>query len=141
MDKAFPKKPGLFLIPRQEGALPSVFVGTCMCGHTYFPPHLFGCEVCGKGPESLKISEYPAKGRLKAFAASHHIAKNKGKNVVFIGEIILENGPLLVANIEASNEETLKKCKNVTGKLIEITVNEKGEKTLDLIFEPVGGEK
>lgn len=136
-----PKNPELFKYQEKEGSLPVLFVGTCKCGHKYFPPHLFGCEVCGAGSESLNIIEFPAKGRLIAYTSAHIHFRSDGQKPLFVGRILLENGPAIVAGIDVKEEKDIQDCEAVTGKLIEIGVNDKGEKIVDLYFKPDGGEK
>ena len=141
MEKMTCSKPKLFTYQEKEKKCPMVFVGACKCGHTYFPPHLFGCEACGATPESLTISEFPAKGRLVAHIAAHQHTRSDGKNPLFVGAIVLENGPAIIAGLDVNNENEIQNCETVTGKLIETGVNDKGEKIVDLFFEPAGGEK
>ncbi len=135
------KKPALYTSSSLNEKLPSLFVGKCICGHTYFPPHLFGCEACGASIKSLTISEIPAKGRLKAYAAAHQCAGKNGKAPLYIGEIILENGPALQASLDISNESELEDTDVVVGQLVEIGINKSGEKIFDLFFVPFGENK
>ncbi len=141
MDKMIFKKPKLFTYLEKEDKLPVIFVGKCKCGHTYFPPHLYGCEVCGAAPESLTITEFPAKGKLIAHAAAHQHTRPDGEKPLFIGEITLNNGPTITAGLDVKGDQEIENCESVVGKLMEIGINENGEKIVDLFFEPVGGEK
>ena len=135
------EKPKLVTFEKTKDKLPSVLVGICACGHTYFPPHLYGCESCGGGPELLKITELPAKGKLLAYAAAHQHIRPDGEKPLFIGEITLENGPDITAGLDVKNENEIENCEKVVGRLIEIGKNENGEEIVDLFFMPAGGEK
>ncbi len=77
---------------------------------------------------------------MKSYAAAHLYTRPDGKKPLFIGEIILESGPALLANLDADSEESLANCKKVTVCLISIEKNDNGEELVDLFFEPAGGE-
>ncbi len=138
MTQRIAKKKALFTVPGTENTPPSLLAGQCTCGYLFFPPHRFGCEACGAGPEAITILEIPAKGVLKAFGRSHREAPREGSAPYIIGQILLDAGPAITAVIETNDENTLSPGQRVIGKLVPVKKNHEGQVIVDCLFAPEG---
>ncbi len=125
------KKKNLFSASGSADGIPFLKIGTCQCGHTFFPPHEFGCEACGS--ESVRIRKILATGRLKSSAVAHMHSQDPNKPVV-IGEIVLENGPCIIAFLDASNDTTFLDTMLMVGTFWEINKNKYDGCIVELIF-------
>ena len=129
----------LFTVPEAEDTPPALLAGRCSCGHIFFPPHRFGCEACGAGPDEIAIIEIAAKGILRAFACSHRETHPDGSTPYIVGEVLLDAGPALPVVLTARHETSLSPGMRVVGKLVPDKENDKGQVYVDCFFAPEGG--
>ncbi len=128
----------LFTVPDTEETPPALLTGRCACGYLFFPPHRFGCESCGAGPEAISIVETAAKGVLRAFALSHRETHPDGSTPYIIGQVVLDAGPAISVVLETKDKSSLSSGQRVIGKLVPIKENEKGQVIVDCLFAPEG---
>jgi uncharacterized OB-fold protein len=95
-----PAVPGLYSI--DDGDSPALHGRRCRdCGWVFFPPHDFGCESCGALPERVEPAVLGGTGELRSFAVVHRHG-GAGIEVPFtVGEIVLDDGPMVRAVIVA----------------------------------------
>jgi uncharacterized OB-fold protein len=70
----------------------------------FFPPHAFGCEVCGALPERTEPAELDAVGVLRSFATVHRHGGTGIEAPFVVGEIALDAGPMVRAVIAGGHE-------------------------------------
>jgi len=94
--------PGLY--PIDDGDSPPLLGRRCReCGYVFFPPHDFGCESCGAPPERVEPAVLAGAGELRSVAVVHRHA-GAGIEVPFtVGEIALDDGPIVRAVIAGSD--------------------------------------
>lgn len=79
-----------------------------LCGLAGFPRQSLGCESCGAGGDNLKPATFTARGALVSFATVH---RHFGKDVAapfIMGEIGLEDGPLIRCTLSAAAPSDLR---------------------------------
>jgi hypothetical protein len=87
------------------------------CGYVAFPRQRYGCERCGASGASLVDVALASSGRLSSFATVHmHQAKNIAAPFV-IGEIELDDGPMLRATMVDADDAGLAIGARVVGRL------------------------
>jgi uncharacterized protein len=100
MPERRPAVPGLYSI--DGGDPPSLEGRRCLsCGYVFFPPHAFGCEVCGALPERTEPMRLAGEGVLRSFAAVH---RHGGETPLTVGEIGLDAGPTVRAALTGQGE-------------------------------------
>lgn len=105
-----------------ESTTPSL-KGICCksCGRVAFPPQSYGCERCGASGENLEACLLSSRGRLISFARvnMHH---GKDIKVPFtIGEIKLEDGPVIRVTLVEDNNTAFSLGQLVEGILVPVT--------------------
>ncbi len=138
MTQQIAKQKTLFTVPDTAETPPSLLTGLCSCGYLFFPPHRFGCEACGAGPEAISIIETTARGVLKAFALSHREAHPDGSTPYIIGQVVLDAGPAISVVLETRENSRLSIGQRVIGKLVPVKKNDKGQIIVDCLFAPEG---
>jgi len=84
--------------PRDE--VPTLRGTRCeACGATFFPPLGIGCEVCGATADRLGAVPIAAAGVLHSLATVHLHPGNDISAPFAIGEIQLDDGPLIRATL------------------------------------------
>jgi uncharacterized OB-fold protein len=98
-----PAVPGLYSI--DDGDSPALHGRRCRdCGYVFFPPHDFGCESCGAAPERVEAAALAGAGELRSFAVVHR-HRGAGIEAPFtVGEIALDDGPMVRAVIAGHDE-------------------------------------
>lgn len=134
-----PRQESLFTVPASPGDPPALLCGECSCGHVFFPPHRFGCEACGAGPDAVSVVEYPARGTLKAFTAVHGQSRPDGKSPLVLGQVLLDSGPSIAAILDVQDQESLVAGEKVYGTLVPAVEDSKGRTVVDLLFSTEGG--
>ncbi len=130
-----PRQAGLFQIPDSDDHAPSLKGCLCKgCGFIIFPPQAYGCERCGKGSEHLEPMELKGNGRLKSFAAIHNQYLQPGKTPAVLGEVILDDGPVIQTMIVCKNESELTVGSRVRTILLENKPNKDGNIIMDCHF-------
>ena len=129
----------LFTVPEAQDAPPALLAGRCLCGYVFFPPHRFGCEACGAGPDEISIVEIAARGILKSFARSHLETHPDGGTPYIVGEVLLDEGPALPVVLAARDETSLSPGMRVVGKLVPDKPDDQGRVYVDCHFAPEGG--
>jgi uncharacterized OB-fold protein len=95
--------PGLYSL--DSGDFPSLLARRCAdCGYVFFPPHAFGCEVCGALPERTEPTRLAAVGVLRSFATVHRHGGAGIEAPFVVGEIALDAGPMVRAVIAGEHE-------------------------------------
>lgn len=77
------------------------------CGLAGFPRQSLGCESCGGGGDNLKPITLVARGKLVSFAVVH---RHAGKDIAapfIMGEITLDDGPLIRCTLSAETPGAL----------------------------------
>jgi len=69
------------------------------CGSTFFPPLGIGCEVCGAAADRLTAVPIAAAGVLHSVATVHLHPGNDISAPFALGEIQLDDGPLIRATL------------------------------------------
>ena len=93
-------------MPKRPHDPPSLDGRHCLeCGYVFFPPHAFGCEVCGALPERTEPMKLAGKGVLLSFAVVHRHAGGSIEGPFTVGEIALDAGPVVRAVLEGREEE------------------------------------
>ena len=98
-----PAHPGLY-----DAAAPvPAFSGTrCgACGATFFPPMAIGCEVCGS-PDLQEVT-LAGRGRLHSSATVHRHRGGDIEAPFTVGEIVLDDGPLIRATMMSNDAITI----------------------------------
>jgi len=139
MSQRIAKKKTLFTVPESRTERPSLLGGRCSCGYLFFPPHRFGCEVCGAGPEAINIIEMAATGLLKTFAASHQQIRSDGHSPLIFGLVFLDNGLTILGAIDTDDEKKLHIGQRVHGVLAPCGLDDQGQTIVDCLFVPEGG--
>jgi uncharacterized OB-fold protein len=128
------RSPTLVSIPT-GGARPSILVGRCSCGHSFHPPHRYGCERCGRDGNATEIVECEARGVLTAVATVH--AHPKLRTPFVLGRITLDRGPSIEAWLDAT-PGALTIGKRVEGTLVPGGTNDSGAPIMDCRFVAEG---
>ena len=103
MPERRPAVPGLYAI--DDGDSPSLDGRRCRdCGYVFFPPHAFGCEVCGALPERTEPIALAGKGVLRSFAVVHRHGGGDAETPLIVGEIALDAGPTVRAVLQGREE-------------------------------------
>jgi len=131
-------KTSLFTVPDNEKTVPALFLGRCTCGYLFFPPHRFGCESCGAGPDAITITEATAQGVLKSFALAQQEAHPKGSSPYVIGQVVLDAGPEIGVLIETEEINSLSIGQRVRGKLVPVKKDKTGRVIVDCLFTVEG---
>jgi uncharacterized OB-fold protein len=98
-----PAVPGLYAI--DDGGSPSLYGRRCLdCGYVFFPPHAFGCEVCGALPERTEPIALAGRGVLRSFAVVHRHGGGDAGTPLIVGEIALDAGPTVRAVLHGGEE-------------------------------------
>lgn len=123
----------------KEGAAgPSLLAARCAtCGRVSFPRQSFGCEACGAHGAAMADVEIAARGALLSFAI---VRKHMGADIetpFAIGEIRLEDGPVIRCTLADGLEEAaLRVGQSMTGVMAH---NPKSSAdVLELRFTPEG---
>lgn len=94
-----PAHPGLYDV---AAAAPALSGTRCdACGATFFPPLAIGCEVCGSA--DLRDVTLAGRGRLHSSATVHRHRGGDIEAPFTIGEILLEDGPLIRATMVSND--------------------------------------
>jgi uncharacterized protein len=95
--------PGLYDPDRPEPTLRGTRCDACE--RVWFPPVVLGCPQCGAVEDQLIATELVAAGRLHSVATVHR-HRVKGFDGPFaVGEIQLDDGPLVRATLAVSESE------------------------------------
>jgi uncharacterized OB-fold protein len=98
-----PAVPGLYAI--EDGDSPSLNGRRCRdCGYVFFPPHTFGCEVCGALPERTEPIALAGTGVLRSFAVVHRHGGGDAGTPLVVGEVALDAGPTVRAVLHGGEE-------------------------------------
>ena len=102
-----------------SGAGPPVLLGhrCSQCGLAGFPRQSLGCEGCGAGGDNLKPITLIAHGKLVSFAV---VYRHAGKDIAapfIMGEINLNDGPLIRCTLSADTPSALTIGQNMIGVL------------------------
>jgi uncharacterized OB-fold protein len=104
------------------------------CGLAGFPRQCLGCESCGASGADLKPITLPARGVLVSFAVVH---RHAGKDIAapfVMGEIGLEDGPLIRCTLSADTPSDLRIGQSMVGVLERNPAADAG--VLELRFGP-----
>ena len=92
---------------REGDPAPVLFATHCTaCARVSFPRQAFGCEGCGAHGEAMAPVEIQARGTLLSFAA---VRKHMGADIAApftIGEIRLDDGPVIRCTLDDGSHET-----------------------------------
>jgi uncharacterized OB-fold protein len=100
MPERRPAVSGLYAI--DDGDSPSLDGRRCRdCGYVFFPPHAFGCEVCGALPERTEPLKLAGAGVLRSFVVVHRHGGGDLESPLTVGEIALDAGPMVRAVLQA----------------------------------------
>ena len=138
MKERIARQKSLFTVPASSEAAPSLRGGRCSCGYVFFPPHSFGCESCGAGPEAITIAELATRGVLKSFALAHQQGRLMGTEPLFVGEVLLDDGPAISVVLRAKDEKELSIGQRVHGVLVPGEETSEGQVMVDCLFAPEG---
>jgi uncharacterized OB-fold protein len=109
---------------------PALLGGACACGYVFFPLQSYGCEQCGG--QDLRPMILSGAGRLLA-SARVHLHAGKGREAPFtVGEIRLDDGPIVRTLIEADPDGLQPGARMVT--VLEPVADAEGAPRLDLRF-------
>lgn len=119
---------------------PALQGGRCACGAVFFPMQTYGCEVCGAYGEALQTHALSGAGTLVS-SATVYINMGPPKLAVpdvpfVVGEIALEDGPVIRAILSRVSEGDLKPGQPMATEFVEIGDDERGHYR-DLRFTPV----
>lgn len=130
-----PAVPGLYSI--DDGESPSLQGRRCRdCGYVFFPPHDFGCEACGAAPERVQPAALAGAGELRSFAVVHRHG-GAGIEVPFtVGEIALDDGPMVRAVIAGQGE--LRIGDRMRTRLLVTPAGAEPDEKVELRFERAG---
>jgi len=127
-------KPALY---RAEGSdalpgYPALLGGVCACGYVFFPYQAYGCERCGG--LDLQPRVLSGAGRLLA-SARVHMHAGKGREAPFtVGQIALDDGPIVRTLIEGDGADLHPGGRMVT--TLATVTDAEGAARLDLRFIP-----
>jgi uncharacterized OB-fold protein len=133
------RKKSLFTVPSSPEDPPELLGGSCTCGHLFFPPHRYGCEVCGGDEGRISIVKMPARGVIKSYAVAHLQNRPAGRGPLVVGEVLLDAGPCVTAVLDSRDENKLTVGGRVSGKLVSVG-EESGRVIVDCVFAPEGGD-
>lgn len=123
---------------REGTPSPLLLAARCAaCSRVSFPRQAYGCEACGARGEALAPVEIAARGTLLSFAA---VRKHTGADIAApfaIGEIRLDDGPVIRCTLDDGiDEAALKSGQTLVGRLAH---NPKSSAdVLELRFTPEG---
>lgn len=130
--------PGLY--EATGGEPPSLCGRRCRsCGYVFFPPHDYGCGVCGTYGNEVEAVDLAGTGRLHAFATVHLHPGGGIRPPFTIGVIILDDGPTVEATLTCSTDADLSPGDRVQSVLVSQPVGARGAEVLELRFAPVDG--
>ena len=136
-----PRQNGLFEVSGEKMPFPLLIGRQCnICGFKMFPPQDYGCEQCGGMPDDLASEKFPGKGWLKSFAQLHNISTPSGGFPLVVGEVVLDDGPLIQAIIACEDTANLCIGMKVRGFLIESEKSGNELTTVDYYFKIDRGE-
>jgi uncharacterized OB-fold protein len=119
-------------------APPELKGGRCRsCGYVFFPPHRYGCEVCGAPPDSLAPVALAGRGILRSFAVVHFHQGSHIQAPFTVGSIILDGGPAIRAVMTCRRGEGLRGGDKVRSVLVTQGTDERGNEVVELRFEKV----
>lgn len=96
MPERRPAVPGLYDL--DAGDPPPLLGRRCEdCGYLFFPPHAFGCEVCGALPERIETVRLAGVGVVRSLAVVHRHGGSTIEAPFTVGEIALDGGPMVRA--------------------------------------------
>jgi uncharacterized protein len=102
---------------RDDGAVELLGMRCGACGYVAFPRQRYGCEKCGATGAALVDVTLPSTGKLASFATVHmHQAKHISAPFV-IGEVALDEGPMLRATMVEPTDAQLAIGARVEGRL------------------------
>ncbi len=113
--------------------------GRCRaCGYVFFPPHSYGCEVCGAPPDQVEPAALAGKGVLYSFATVH-FHQGRGIEAPFtVGTIVLDDGPVVRSLLTCRTDEGLKVGDRVRSALVPQGTDGSGNEIVELRFEKAG---
>jgi uncharacterized OB-fold protein len=139
MTRRIATKKTLFTVPPTPDRPPALLGGRCCCGHVFFPPQRFGCDVCGAHGDRIQIVELAASGVLKAFAVAHRQRRADGTSPPVVGSVILDEGPAVEVMLDTEDDSGLFAGQRVHGRLVETGRDDEGRSLVDCRFTPEGG--
>lgn len=109
---------------------PALQGGRCTCGTVFFPMQTYGCEVCGAHGDALKEQALSGVGTLVS-SATVYIDMGQPRLAVpavpfIVGEIALEDGPVIRAILSAASEDELAPGQQMATTLVGIGDDERG---------------
>ena len=117
-------------------APPELKGGRCRsCGYVFFPPHRYGCEVCGAPSGGLEPVALAGRGVLRSFATVH-FHQGPGIEAPFtVGSIVLDEGPAIHAVLTCRSGEGLRSGDRVRSILVTQGQDGSGNEIVELRFE------
>ena len=104
------------------------------CGHIFFPPQSYGCELCGASGDNLEPKPLKAEGLLNSFATVH-LHQGKGIQAPFtVGLIVLDDGPAIRAVLTQKTDAGLKIGDRMRGVAVPAVDDESGSAADELRF-------
>ncbi len=130
-----PRQASLFRVSDTGGQPPPLTGCRCKeCGFIMFPPQAYGCERCGTGQDHLEPFDLKGHGVLKSFAIIHgHHFQSENLPTV-LGEVILDEGPVVQAMLYCRDESELAIGCSVHSVLLENETDKKGNTVVDCLF-------
>jgi len=133
------RKTTLYRASQADHSRPVLLGERCVCGYTFFPPHKFGCENCGREAGSLETIELVAQGTLQSVAVIERQFRPDGKQPLIVGEVLLLSGLSIIAVLDITDPSDLSIGQKMFGKLWTGGEDGEGKMIMDCYFSPGGG--
>lgn len=106
MPERRPAVPGLYSV--DGGDPPSLEGRRCLdCGYVFFPPHAFGCEVCGALPDRTEPVKLAGVGVLPRSPPCTHLSQLYGRATMTISAHQAANLPYEPASTSRRSSATI----------------------------------
>jgi uncharacterized OB-fold protein len=105
------------------------------CGRLFVPPVGLGCPSCGATEDQLLAVEVPARGRLHSVATVHRHRARGLDGPYAIGEIQLDDGPLVRCLLDVPESE-VRIGDRVAARWVVVGTVEEGDRAGEEIVEP-----
>jgi uncharacterized OB-fold protein len=129
------RRPLLHTVPESPDETPSFRGIRCTaCDAVFFPPHRYGCESCGAGPDRIEPELLSGSGALRSFATVYRHLLPQPKTPFVIGIVELDAGPELEAILVSEDEKTWAAGSRVRATLVPGGQNDEGQEIVDCRF-------
>ncbi len=110
-----------------------------ICGYVFFPPHGYGCESCGAGPQATAEELVEPSGVASSVATVHH--NPFAADVPYaIAEIMLDSGPTIRGLLDSPVGQGASIGSRVSGTLVPNGTRRGEADVLELRFSPATSE-